>query len=82
MNSTKIKDMSKNIFNSLLHAMTPASYHTAIVDLETDAFNRPGCRDAFIHNIKSSKTDFELNCGRPKHFLHLPQEQFRTMLED
>lgn len=82
MNSTRIKDLTKNLIHSLIETMTPEYYSVDVVNSDISMFIRPACRDRLAYLLKRPASEYQADCGEHTHMIHLSSDSDRRNIED
>jgi hypothetical protein len=82
MNSTKVRDITKNIVNSLIEAMSLSFYSVVSIEVDISMFLNSDCRDRLPYLLKRPEWEYKTSCGVPRHIIHLSDEVDRPKIED
>lgn len=81
VNSTRVRQLTRNIIHSLIEVMTPEYYAITVVETDTTMMTRPECRDRLAYLLKRPEWEYKTECGEPKHIIHIRPED-RPRIED
>jgi hypothetical protein len=82
MNSIRVRDITANIIKVLVESMGSSFYAISGLKVDVSRFTMPACRGQLTRLLKKTAKDYDEQCGKPLHILHLSDEIDRPVVEE